>query len=670
MPDGCAAPRTALVLSGGGAKGLAHVGVLHALARRGIRPDLIVGTSAGALVGGLLASGYSAAEIDSLTTRVHAERLFRPDALAPRALLHLPPLVLWEQGRRGFAVQNARVREGEANAQLNTLFLRGNLLARGDFDSLPIRFRAVATDLADRSAVVLGAGDLAQAVRASVAIPLVFRPVERDGRVLVDGGLSANVPVAIARGLGAERVIVSRLRDSTRADYDPRSVLDVAGRLVDLLFVQPEAPLGPDDVEIVTDVAGFESLDFTAGKLRRVIARGEQAADARLGARRCEAPAAPTAPLPPLRVTGVRVAASYGPATGIAAQLGLDGGPALDTAVLRRQLGAAGGAERFQSVWLRPSGGAGSVAFEVLAEPAPRRVAGVGVVYDADVGGRLWVGLVDRAALGTGFEVGGGLQLGELRRELFGIVRRPFLLRGRPLAPTATLRAGEEVIRLYFPPVAGGGNLFGTDRQFLTTTRREAIGFAGLERSLGGSLTFAAGMEGRVWGDSGTRWAAGPTARLTLVGGVDDPLLTAEVVWTNAYRRAAAEAAVSLDVGAGVRLRPRVRVGWGEALPLQAQFILGGEDGFPGLRIGERRGDREAMASLAVTRTIRGPVQARLEVAAGRLGEGGPVLARSGWVAGARAGIGVLTPLGLVRAEYGRTDGGLAAFLVRIGRWF
>lgn len=168
----CRTTRTALVLSGGGAKGLAHIGVLRVLDSLGIRPDLVVGTSMGAVVGALYAGGYSGRELDSLVRVVPLAALFRTyQPLAPRALGVLQPLVLWEQGDRGFALQSASVVEAEANALLNAGLLRANLLARGDFDSLPIPFRAVATDLARRETVVMRAGDLAQAVRASAAIP-------------------------------------------------------------------------------------------------------------------------------------------------------------------------------------------------------------------------------------------------------------------------------------------------------------------------------------------------------------------------------------------------------------------------------------------------------------------------------------------------------------------
>ena len=170
----------------------------------GIRPDLVVGSSMGAIIGGMYASGYSGREIDSLARALPIADLFRTyQPRAPRSLGLLQPLVVWEQGARRFTIQSAAVDEAEVNALVNGAMLRGNLLARGNFDSLPIPFRAVAADLADRTAVVLATGDLARAVRASFAIPLVFAPESLDGRILADGGLAANIPIAVARAAGS-----------------------------------------------------------------------------------------------------------------------------------------------------------------------------------------------------------------------------------------------------------------------------------------------------------------------------------------------------------------------------------------------------------------------------------------------------------------------------------
>src|SRR5665213_581515 len=173
----CARDDVALVLSGGGAKGLAHIGVLEVMDSLGIRPQLVVGTSMGAIVGALYASGYSGKQIDSLAHTLPLSDIFRSFApVAPRSLEFLQPLLYWEQGERGFNLQRSAASTAEANAITNNIALRGNLLARGNFDSLPIPFRAIATNLADRSLVVIGKGDLAQALRASYAIPLIFPP--------------------------------------------------------------------------------------------------------------------------------------------------------------------------------------------------------------------------------------------------------------------------------------------------------------------------------------------------------------------------------------------------------------------------------------------------------------------------------------------------------------
>src|SRR5438552_3061984 len=237
----CRAPRTALVLSGGGAKGIAHIGVLRVLDSLGIRPDLVVGTSMGAVVGALYASGYSGRELDSLARVVPLADLFRTyQPLAPRSLGILQPLVVWEQGDRGLTIQRAAVIEGEASALLNAGMLRGNLIARGNFDSLPIPFRAVATGLAHRGSVVIGSGDLAQAVRASAAVPLLFAPELRDGVYLAVGGLSAYIPVAAARAAGAGRVIVSDATEHPSDSLDLTSPIGIADRLVQFLFEQPQ----------------------------------------------------------------------------------------------------------------------------------------------------------------------------------------------------------------------------------------------------------------------------------------------------------------------------------------------------------------------------------------------------------------------------------------------
>jgi hypothetical protein len=146
-------------------------------------------------------------------------------------------------------------------------------------------------------------------------------------------------------------------------------------------------------------------------------------------------------------------------------------------------------------------------------------------------------------------------------------------------------------------------------------------------------------------------------------------VVTADVLVTGIYHRAVFDGTLFARAGT-VRIFPRVRLGWGERLPIHLGIPLGGNDGFPGLHIGERRGDREAMLSFLIATPIKGPLLARVELAGGRSGAGGAFIDSDGWVAGVRAGIGAETPLGPVRFEYGVATGGRDALFVRIGRWF
>ena len=181
------------------------------------------GSSMGAIIGGMYASGYTGREIDSLARALPMADLFR--TYQPRAPGSLGP----HSAAGGMGAGRAEIHHSERGESKRRrsmpwsmrAMLRGNLLARGNFDSLPIPFRAVAADLADRTAVVLATGDLARAVRASFAIPLVFAPESLNGRILADGGLAANIPVAVATGPGAGRVIVSDATERPGDSLDP-----------------------------------------------------------------------------------------------------------------------------------------------------------------------------------------------------------------------------------------------------------------------------------------------------------------------------------------------------------------------------------------------------------------------------------------------------------------
>jgi NTE family protein len=201
-----ASPRkVALVLGGGGSRGYGHIGVIRALEKAGLRPDLIVGSSAGALVGALYAAGFGAAQLERVGAGLVRNTL--RDWIFPKLGLF----------------------GGEAIAR----FVRKNLGER-DVTSLPTRFAAVATDLLTGNAVVIDRGELGVAVQASASVPGFLEPVQRDGRRLVDGCLTSPVPVSAARQLGATSVIAvdvtlppadAEVRDPYDALYQGFSIL-------------------------------------------------------------------------------------------------------------------------------------------------------------------------------------------------------------------------------------------------------------------------------------------------------------------------------------------------------------------------------------------------------------------------------------------------------------
>jgi predicted acylesterase/phospholipase RssA len=661
----CRPVRTALVLSGGGAKGLAHIGLLRVMDSLGLRPDLIVGSSMGAAIGALYASGYSGRELDSLSRVVDLNQFFRAySPRAPRSLGPLQPLVVWEQGDRRFSLQSPGIVEAEANALINAAMLRGNLLARGDFDSLPVPFRAVATDLATRRAVVLAAGDLAQAVRASVAIPFLFAPERTDeGRFLVDGGLSANIPIRIARALGAERVIVSDATEHPTDSLLVYSAMSVADRLVQFLFQQAPDSLYDADLVVRPAVEGFTSLNFSRRNIDSLLALGRMAADTMLPRLRCRAVGLPrrSAALPS-RITGVQIkGANAGARLALERLLGLGLSDSLDFDLLLsrvRRLGAT--AEAYHAVWLGPAGAGDSVSFHLKLRRAARRVAGLGLAYDNELGGRMWAGLVDRSVFGAAAEGSGAILLGELRRELYLGLRRKYQVGHQLLDPTLTIRLATENVKRFD---SGGGELPEAET-------REAIGFAGAERILDQNWEGALGIYGHTWREpaGGNLTTVGGLVRITRTTRTRGRVFLAEGIWTGEYRRAALEGEANLQLGA-VRLTPRARLGWGERLPLQSTFPLGGDDGFPGLHIGERRGDREAMVGVMFTVPILRPLLGRIEFAGGRTALGGGFL-EGDWVGGVRGGIGADTPVGPVRLEYGYSTEDRGALLLRLGRWF
>src|SRR5882762_9390237 len=278
-------PRICLVLSGGGARGMAHIGVLKVLEDLKIPIDCIAGTSMGAIVGGLYASGMTAHDIDATMRSLDWQEAFH-DAPPRRDLAFRR-----KQDDRNFLV---RLPLGLKHGQilLPKGFIQGQKLQETlrqltlrfsnstDFDRLPTPFRAVATDLESGDAVLLDKGDLAIAMRASISAPGVFAPVETQGRVLVDGGLAENLPIDVARKMHADILIVSDVSFPLQARSALNSALSISNQMLAILVRKDadrqKASLSPQDILIEPNLGSTPAADFT--QPTAVIARGEDAA--------------------------------------------------------------------------------------------------------------------------------------------------------------------------------------------------------------------------------------------------------------------------------------------------------------------------------------------------------------------------------------------------------
>jgi NTE family protein len=282
-------PRICLVLSGGGARGMAHIGVLKVLEEMKVPIDCIAGTSMGAVVGGLYASGMTAAQIESTMRSVDWQEAFR-DA-PPRRDLGFRR----KQDDRNFLV---RLPLGLKHGQilLPKGFIQGQKLQETlrqltlpfsnstDFDLLPTPFRAVATDLLTGNAVLLDKGDLSIAMRASISAPGLFAPVETRGLVLVDGGLAENLPIDVARQMHADILIVSDVSFPLQSRAALDSALSISNQMLAILVRKDadrqRATLAPSDILIEPILGTTSSTDFTSGA--GTIAAGETAAHAML----------------------------------------------------------------------------------------------------------------------------------------------------------------------------------------------------------------------------------------------------------------------------------------------------------------------------------------------------------------------------------------------------
>lgn len=263
-------PKVCLVLSGGGARGAAHVGVLKVLEEFRIPIDCIAGTSMGSLVGAAYASGMSIPDMEKMIASLSTNALLQDKPprterhirrkQEDRSLLFSPELGLQSVG--GDMLPKGMVSGVQLESVLRDLSAPGYR----DFDSLPIPYRAVATDLVTGKAVVFDKGELASVMRASMSVPVAIVPVEVGGKLLVDGMLVNNLPVDVARGMGADVIIAVNVGTPLKKREELGSIIGIAGQMLSILTEQNVqaalASLQQGDVLITPELGDFSTGDF------------------------------------------------------------------------------------------------------------------------------------------------------------------------------------------------------------------------------------------------------------------------------------------------------------------------------------------------------------------------------------------------------------------------
>ncbi len=321
-PGALERPRVGLVLSGGGARGLAHVGVIEVLEELRVPVDVITGTSMGAIVGGLYASGLPADSIRLLVSSVDWEQILT-DA-PPRSALDFAHRARQRRDtveiEVGLTRAGLELPQGLISGQELGLLLRRITLPVAtvdEFARLPIPFAAVATDIVTFEEVVLDTGDLVGSMRASMAIPVAIAPVEIDGRLLVDGGLVDNLPVDLARRMGADVVIAVDVTPPLLGRDEMAGLVGVTQQIARRLGHEGvEHQFASADVGIAPDLEEIGVFDFRQAD--EILLRGSRAARAHAPSL-AEWSLAPDAyenhraaralrrPRPPAELTGVKI---------------------------------------------------------------------------------------------------------------------------------------------------------------------------------------------------------------------------------------------------------------------------------------------------------------------------------------------------------------------------
>jgi predicted acylesterase/phospholipase RssA len=653
--------RWALVLSGGVARGFAHGGVIQALEEERTRPDLVVGSSMGAIVGAMYAAGFTADSMRAILREIPWDIVFTglPTAYQWRAPWPPPWFELVSGQGSALSIPATIVDNSVINEVLVELFLDADAVAQGDFDRLQIPFRTLGTDIRTGRWVMLDHGSIARACRISSGLPLLFPPVAVGDALLVDGGMSSNLPISPARAAGAERVLAVDVALPYPDLDESSSGLIVFMQLWDILNKRGQTDtvsVAAGDTLVWLRLPDAGPADFAGGA--RMIDQGYAEAGTavrswarRAGLPRTEVPLVSPSPVMPPLAAGIEWSGRASPRRTATARrvLGrLPEGPfrPRDLTPGLRQLMASG---LFESAWPGFSVRGDSTVLSFEVRERPELAVGPAFAIGSDEGGRLHLGLTYRPDSGP---LPSLAKLGWTWRELGWTLQAS-------LEPHALDHGGSGVFvrgraQNVRARVFEGGRVTG----YLTSDRDELFLGAQLGIARRQALQVAVGVG--TAGGSGPRWRGPLLAFRTGSLGRYERLLEGEWgVGGHGYARLHG----AFDQGIPMRwlvLRPGVRFGAVDGEPAADALVgLGGPRSLSGLHYDEWLGRGMWAGSLELALEASRQARAYVSGQIGRVYEpvSGADLGPDA-VIGLGVGAQVDLPIGPLRVEWGISSAG------------
>ena len=673
-------PRIGLVLSGGSAKGFAHIGVLAAIERLGLPVDIVTGTSMGAVLGGLYSIGYTPRDLRELAASQDWSALLgdRSD----REMLVPDRRVVGSRTQVSFPVRDGRV-------TLPSGVVRGDAIMRlleratwraqpvRDFSQLPRPFAAVATDVETGEAVTLSTGVLAHAMRASMAITGVIQPIRIEGRLLMDGAVVRNLPAQDARALGADVLICSDVSGPLLTEQELGNIIDIVVQTVAFqMALHNEEQRRLCDVLIQPDVKGLSLFDFEA--LDEWVTRGEAAAAQRadtlrqiaLGARAAATPR-PRAPLlsDSVLVSAIEVSGVTAPHARNVVTRAVDfRTPGHFTAVsFERALSRLNATHLFETATYRIDARGTDTVAVIEVEAQPQDQVGLGFRFDDHrKAALLFTGtLYNRMQYGSTLDA--DIRLGEPTQ--FGLS----YLAGRGVVSSVSLGADARYTRTLLDIFDDGARIGDVNTRVATLaggvsrtlTRSSVIGVRAAAEYVDADFRVAAtdsALERLYYTGAALLWrdtfdqTVFPTSGIAL-------RLKSEIGAHRLSRKSFSqhifdvEQVIGLTRSMVVRIRGVAGVSHGDDLPVHRVFFLGGtwpSPAFPetqpifwGLKPQERAGRVVQVVRLSLQAEIRDNLYATLGANAGNTSEHW-TWSSSDYIAGWAASLGMATPIGPV----------------------